>query len=127
MMRKKLVMLTLVVAILGLGTIVAVFDLKYEKTLRFRDHEITYDHYVKGRKKLYEGHYLENTDLEDQAYMILANRLLDDYLKNQDNQLKDDILRISNEHNLIRGLEIRSIDSLVSNRIVLLDTVILID
>jgi len=127
MTRKKLVGLILVVAIFGLLTIVTVSDLKYEKTLKFRDHEVTYDHYLKGRKKLYEGHYLENNDLENQAYMILTNKLLDDYLKNHDNQLKDDILRISNEHNLIRGLEIKNIDSLVNNRKVFLDTLILID
>jgi hypothetical protein len=119
--------LILVVAIFGLLIIVTVFDLKYEKTLKFRDHKVTYDHYLKGRKKLYEGHYLENNELENQAYMVLANRLLDDYLKNHDNQLKDDILRISNEHNLIRGLEIKNFDSLVNNRIVFLDTLILID
>jgi hypothetical protein len=127
MKRQKLVIVTLILAILLLGMIVTVFDLKYEKTLKFRDYEVAYDQYIKGRKKLYDGHYLENKDLEDQAYMILINKLLDDYLKNQDDTLKYDILKISNEHNLIRGQEITSIDTLVSNRIVFLDTLISID
>jgi len=52
---------------------------------------------------VYEGHYVDNKQKEDQAYMILANRLLDDYLKKPDPGLKDDILRIRNEHNLIDG------------------------
>ena len=126
--RKLTIVATLIVILCALGVIAFVSDFKYKKTLKYRSHEIQYDQYFRSKKNLYvEHYYLYNEDLEDQAYMILANRLLDDYLRNPDPSLKEDILRISNEHNLIHGLEIKSIDSLRSNRNFYLDTLIRID
>ena len=123
--RRKLTIV--IFSLCTLGLIAFFSDFKYKKTLKYRGHEIQYDQYLKGKKYLYVGHYLYNADLVDQAYMILANRLLDDYLKSPDSLLKVDILQISNEHNLRRGLEIKSIDSLLTNREFVLDTLILID
>jgi|GEM_PF-5922181 len=117
--RTIIVILTVLLCALGI-TFNLSSDFKYKKTLKFRGHEIEYDQYFKGKKKVYEGHYVQNQDLEDQAYMILANRLLDDYLKNPDAGLRDDILKIRNEHSFIRGLEITSIDSLVADRKILM-------
>ena len=116
----------LTVTFCALGLFIYSSDLKYKKTLNYRTYEIQYEQYFKGSRKVYEGHYVDNKQKEDQAYMILANRLLDDYLKNPNPGLKEDILTIRNKHNLIDGTTVTSIDSLVSNRKILMDTLILI-
>jgi hypothetical protein len=124
--RKLTIAVILIVGLCALGLSASFLDFKYEKILKHRSHEIQYDQYIKGKKYLYVGHYVSNKDLEDQAYMILANRLLDDYLKNPDSSLGNEILRISNEHNLRTRTEIKNMDSLVTNREFLMDTLILI-
>ena len=121
---RKYLMIILSLSAVGLTFFFS--NLKYKKTLKYGSHKIKYDQYIKGEKYLYAGHYLHNEDLEDQAYMILANRLLDDYLNNPDSLLMEDLLRIANKHNLKRGLKINSLDSLLTHREFILDTLILI-
>ena len=100
---------------------------KKEKCLNYGNYSINYVQYSKGKKYLRPGHYLYNKDLLNQAYMILANRLLDEYLRTKDARLPKEILKISNDYNLIYDIKIDNFDSLIINRKYLLDTMILID
>jgi hypothetical protein len=124
MKRWKLVILV-VVLLVALVSIYG-FNPKYNRSIEYRNHKVIYQQYLRGKKFLYDGHYMQNSLLIDQAYMKLANKLLDEYLQTNDTSLIKDIIRISNEHNLRHHTKTISIDSLTKNRSMLLDTMIYI-
>jgi hypothetical protein len=77
----------------------------------------------------YTGQSVTNQELEDQAHMTLANSLLDDYLQSKDSHLPDEVVKISNGHNLRYPnrrykMMVVDIDSLIKNRDTILDTTI---
>lgn len=114
---------TIVIFLIGAVTVIGL-NPEYERVLEYRTHSVRYIQYLRGEKSLYDGHSLTNEQLTDQAYMIIANRLLDDYLRNNDPQLIEDVLRLSNDHNLRYDTKDIKADSLIRNRAVLLDTLI---
>lgn len=121
MKRKTKILLTIVIFVIV--TVIAL-NPEYERVLEHRGHLISYRQYLRGKDFLYTGHYLTNDLLVDQAYMKLANRLMDDYTRNNDSQLADEIVKIINDHNLRYSKVNITIDSLISNRMTLLDTII---
>ncbi len=122
--RGKIVLLPLIILLVGVATIIAL-NPSYERTIEYGNYKVTYIQYLRGEKFLYPGHYVYNERLLDQAYMKLANRILDDFLQNNDSLLINEVLRISNEHNLrFSSTRKIAVDSLINNREVLLDTII---
>lgn len=127
MKRKGTILLTIPIFI-GAATIIGL-NPDYEKVLEYKSHSIKYRQYLREKIFSYTGDYPTNEELVDQAYMRLANRLLDDYLRNKDSQLIDEVVKLSNDHNLrypmkrykMKGIDV---DSLIRNRDIFLDTTI---
>ncbi len=113
--------MTISLIFIGLVTIV-VLNPQYEKTLVHRGHTIKYRQYLMGKTFSNWRHRPTNEELADQAYIRLANRLLDDYLLNRDSQLIDEVIKISIDHNLRYRIKNISADSLIENRERVLDT-----
>lgn len=101
---------------------IVVLNPEYEKVLIHRGHSIKYRQYLMGKALSNSRHRPTNEELTDQAYMRLANRLLDDYLQNRDSQLIDEVINISIDHNLRYRIKQISADSLIQNRESVLDT-----
>lgn len=112
-----------------LAAIVSIYMLnpEYKRTIKHRNHTVEYGQYLRGKKYLHEGHYIYNTTLVDQAYMKLANRMLDEYLITKDSMLIQEVFRISNDHKLRQDIRNVSLDSLIKHRSALLDTIIYIN
>jgi len=127
--RKVLLSIFLVAIILiaSISYIVTNRNTREIKHLKYKNYDIEYVQYSKGSKPLHPGHALYNEDLYKQAYMILANRLLDEYLRTKDTTLPREILRIGNGYNLDPSVRITNFDSLIVNRKTFLDSIILID
>jgi hypothetical protein len=125
--KKILVILILVVLLTAVGF--RIWGPNYEqiKHLKYRNYDIEYSQYSKGKLYLYPHHYLYNRDLLDEAYMKLANKLLDEYLITKDTTLPNEIMKIYNHDSLETGYKITNFDSLIINRKTLLDTVTLVD
>jgi hypothetical protein len=123
MKRKTKILLTILIVVIATITIIGL-NPEYERVLEHNGHRITYRQYLRGKDFLYTGHYVTNDRLVDQAYMKLANRLLDDYIRDNDSQLADEVVKIANEHNLRYTTVNVNIDSLTRNREILLDTTI---
>ncbi len=123
--QKTVVLVMIPVVLIGVLAVIGL-NPEYEKVLEHKGHRIEYAQYLRGEKFLYVGHYVTNEKLVDQAYMKLANRLLDDYLRNKDSQLIDEVVKIGNDHNLRYRNRMKAIDvdSLIRNRDTLLDTII---
>jgi hypothetical protein len=115
--------LTSIIVLLAVAIVIGL-NPEYERVLEYGDHRIPYGQYLRGERFLYAGHYVTNDRLVDLAYMKLANRLLDDYIQDNDSQLVEEILKITSDHNLRYSTVNVSIDSLISNREILLDTII---
>lgn len=125
LMKRWKILISVVVLLVAI-VIIYCQNPKYNKSIEYRNHKVEYQQYLRGKTFLYVGHYVDNSRLVDQAYMKLANRLLDDYLQTNDSSLIKDVVRISNEHNLGYDTKNVSIDSLIKNRSILLDTIIYI-
>jgi len=125
--KKALLILILIVLLTVVGFIIWGPNYEQKKHLKFRNYDIEYSQYSKGKFYLYPGHYLYNRDLLNEAYMKLANKLLDEYLMTKDTTLPDEILKISNHDAYETGYKITNFDSLIINRKTLLDTVTLIE
>src|SRR5688572_19195227 len=89
--RRKILLLSLIILLVGIMTVI-LLNPEYERIVEYGNHRITYAQYLRGKKFLYTGHYVDNERLVDQAYMKLANRLLDDFLQNNDSLLINEVL-----------------------------------
>lgn len=128
MKRKTAILLTITIFLIGVAIVIGV-NPEYEKALTYRDHKIKYRQYLREKLFFYTGESVTNQELEDQGHMRLANSLLDDYLQSKDSHLADEVVRISNSHNLRypnRRYKMTAvdIDSLIRNRDTILDTTI---
>jgi hypothetical protein len=124
--KKGLVILIFIVVITMIGFRIWGPNQEQKKHLKFRNYDIEYSQYSKGKFYLYPHHYLYNRDLQNEAYMKLANKLLDEYLMTKDTTLPKEILKICNHDALETGYKITNFDSLIVNRKTLLDTVTLV-
>jgi len=125
--KKVLVLLIFIVLLTVAGFRIWGPNYEQKKHLKFRNYDIEYSQYSKGKLFLYPQHYLYNKDLLNEAYMKLANKLLDEYLMTKDTTLPKEILKISNHDALETGNKIMNFGSLIRNRKTLLDTVTLVD
>lgn len=97
------------------------------KHLTYRNYKIGYIQYRKGKKDLYPGHAIYNEDLFKQANLILANKLLDEYLQTNDTTLPNEITRITNLYNLNYTISNFKFEEILRDRKNILDTTIIID
>lgn len=97
------------------------------KHLTYRNYKIGYIQYRKGEKDLYPGHAIYNEDLFKQANLILANKLLDEYLQTNDTTLPNEITRITNLYNLNYTISNFKFEEILRDRKNILDTTIIID
>ena len=125
--KKALVILISIVLLTVVGFRIWGPNYEQKKHLKYRNYDIEYSQYSKGKLYLYPHHYLYNRDLLDEAYMKLANKLLDEYLITKDTKLPNELLKIWNHDSLETSYKITNFDSLIINRKTLLDTVTFVD
>lgn len=88
---KAAIILTITILVIGAAIVIRI-NPQYDKVLQYRGHSIKYKQYFRERIFSYIGNSATNQELLDQAYMRLANKLLDDYLKTEDSQLLEKVV-----------------------------------
>jgi hypothetical protein len=92
------------------------------KHLKYRTYTIEYKQYWKGQKILHPGHAVNNKDLFKQANLILANRLMEEYLRTNDSTLPKKITGLANTFNLNFANPHFEFADILLNQKVILDT-----
>lgn len=126
-LRRK-ALLTITIFLIGALTVIGI-NPEYEKVLEYKAYRIQYKQYMRGKRFFYEHRHPTNEELVDQAYMKLANKLLDDYLQGKDSKLIEEVMKLNRVHNLrydTKRYLVKNVgvDSLIRNRDIFLDTTI---
>jgi hypothetical protein len=95
------------------------------RTLSEGDCAVEYSYYIKGKVKLYEGHYLTNQDELYYANRKLALCLCEEYLKTKDEALGEKILEMNKHYS--NNPKITQLEQILENRFQLFDPVKYID
>jgi hypothetical protein len=125
---RKIIILTISTFFTG-AVVVIGMNPEYDEALEYGRLCIKYKQYVRETMFSYTGNSATNQELLDQAYMRLANKLLDEYLKTNDSQLLEKVVELNDLHNLRYPrkrytMKEIDVDSLIRDRDRVLDTVI---
>lgn len=114
----KIVLLIFLAITIALLYFTDLWNIKYTKTLHYKEYAVEYDQFLNGSKKLWENHYITNEMLYAQANRSLGLRLCETYKTNKSDSLKAKIILLSNTY---AYYESQSIDSIMKNASVVFD------
>lgn len=119
-MKKRILVIGISVICIGLFLYFSeIGNIRYSKTLRFKEFAINYDQYLRGHRKFSEGHYLSNELLFIQANRVLALQLCKKYQNSKDNILGNKIVSMANEFGTVKE---KNIDSILIKADAIFDT-----
>ncbi len=110
-MKKRYLFFGVVVMLIGsVLYFTELGNVRYTKTLKYKNFSVGYYQYLLGRRKFSEGHYLSNELLYKQANRELALVLCEDYRTTKSIDVKAKIISIATEFSDTRE---RNIDSIL--------------
>lgn len=109
-MKTRYLVIGIFIVLLGITLYFTdVGNLRYTKTLKFKEFSVNYNQYLHGSRKFSEGHYLSNDLLYAQANRELALKLCEHYRTNKDVDVKEKIIEIATKFSEVKEKHIDSI------------------